>query len=128
MSRKSGDWRYKVTIIPPKLSECFAELCIVHLRVLTGEITPGRLRPYHEGVHGPLNATLRRLSFTSLRRKRDAAPVVALQHLTHRILRFIQIQISIQCYNPVTSSDHGGDPVFYTLPDWEPVKDFQHVT
>src|SRR6218665_1398954 len=28
----------------------------------------------------------------------------------------------------LTSPHQGGDPVFYTLPDLEPVKDLQHVT
>ncbi|KAJ8897810.1 hypothetical protein PR048_003163 [Dryococelus australis] len=43
---------------PPEFAEGLAELGVVQLRVLIGQFSPRRLRPYHEGVHWPLHVQL----------------------------------------------------------------------
>ena len=40
---------------PPELPQALAELGIVQLWMLVGQLPPGSLRPHHKGVHRPLD-------------------------------------------------------------------------
>jgi len=40
---------------PPEMSECLAELSVVQLWIVRGQVTTGRLGPDHECVHGPFD-------------------------------------------------------------------------
>ena len=41
--------------LPPKFPKRFTELCVMKTGVLVTKSPPGRLSPYHEGVHRSLH-------------------------------------------------------------------------
>jgi len=66
---------------PPELAQGLAELGVVQMRVLVGQLPAGGLRPHHEGVHGPLDVRLGLERSVAADGHGHQAPVVALQHL-----------------------------------------------
>lgn len=71
--------------LPPKFAQGFAEFRVVQMRVLIGQLPPCSLSPDHECVHRSFDV---RFIFTwavDAHRHGHQRPVVALQHLGHRI-------------------------------------------
>ena len=72
-------------VSPPQLPQGLAELGVVQVGVLIGQLPSGRLRPHHEGVHGPLHVRLALVAVVDADRHGHQRPVVAVQHLAHRL-------------------------------------------
>lgn len=69
----------------PQLPQRLAELRVVQVGVLVRQLPARRLRPHHERVHRPLHARLALQRALPVRGHRQQRPVVALQHLRHRV-------------------------------------------
>lgn len=70
---------------PPEFAQGLAELGVVQVGVLVGQLPPRGLRPHHEGVHGPLHVRLALVPVVHAHRHGHQSPVVPVQHLTHRL-------------------------------------------
>lgn len=71
--------------LPPKFSKSFAELCVVQMRVLVGQFPPRCLSPDHECIHGPFDVRFAFTRAVDAYWHRHQSPVVALEHLGHRV-------------------------------------------
>ncbi len=71
--------------LPPKFAQSFAELGVVEVRILIRELPARRLRPHHKRVHRSLHVRLVFVRAVHSHRHGHQRPVVAFQHLRHRI-------------------------------------------
>lgn len=77
-----------LALLPPELPQRLAQLCVMQVWMLIGQFPARRLRPHHEGVHGPLYMRLVLASGVHSHWHWHDGPVVAVEYLTHRIPDF----------------------------------------
>lgn len=81
-------WTQNLALLPPELPQRLAQLCVMQVWMLIGQFPARRLRPHHEGVHGPLYMRLVLASGVHSHWHWHDGPVVAVEYLTHRIPDF----------------------------------------